>query len=194
MHNEQITLLVNLELLHFHIGSQIPSIQSIKAAIKEGARVYTELYAMGAQLKYIDVGGGLGIDYDGSGKSDSSTNYSEQEYANDIVATLQSICDEKHVPHPNIVSESGRALVAHSSLLVFDVLGTNEVQIQVPQPPLEKDSRLVYDFIVKCKNVLNQGKQLNIKWYHYGGDEDGIDYANLVSKLINYPIENIEID
>ncbi len=97
-----------LQLMHFHIGSQIPSIQSIKAAIKEGARFFTEIYAMGANLKYIDVGGGLGVDYDGSGRSDSSTNYSEQEYANDIVAILQSICDEKKVPHPDIISESGR--------------------------------------------------------------------------------------
>ncbi|MGE0527265.1 MAG: biosynthetic arginine decarboxylase, partial [Bdellovibrionales bacterium] len=94
-----------LQLIHFHIGSQIPSIQSIKAAIKEGARFFTEIYAMGANLKFIDVGGGLGVDYDGSGRSDSSTNYSEQEYANDIVAILQSICDEKKVPHPDIISE-----------------------------------------------------------------------------------------
>lgn len=145
-----------LELLHFHVGSQVPSIQSIKAAIKEGARVFTELFAMGATLKYIDVGGGLGVDYDGSGKSDSSTNYSEQEYANDIVATLQSICDEKHIPHPNIVTESGRALVAHSSLLVFDVLGNNEVQIRDPQLPAEKDSRLVHDLWEIYKSVSRE--------------------------------------
>ncbi|MBX7230906.1 MAG: biosynthetic arginine decarboxylase [Bdellovibrionales bacterium] len=173
-----------LELLHFHIGSQIPSIQSIKAAIKEGARVYTELYAMGAQLKYIDVGGGLGIDYDGSGKSDSSTNYSEQEYANDIVATLQSICDEKHVPHPNIVSESGRALVAHSSLLVFDVLGTNEVQIQVPQPPLEKDSRLVYDFWEIYRNVSRE----NINEYY----NDLIEKRRDILQLFTYGVLSLD--
>jgi len=94
-----------LELLHFHIGSQIPSIQQIKSAIKEAARFFTELHAMGAELKYLDVGGGLSVDYDGSGLSDSSTNYSEQEYTNDVVSIIQSFCDEKAVPHPHIVSE-----------------------------------------------------------------------------------------
>ncbi len=153
-----------LELLHFHVGSQVPSIQSIKAAIKEGARVYTELYAMGATMKYIDVGGGLGIDYDGSGKSDSSTNYSEQEYANDIVSTLQSICDEKRVPHPYIVTESGRALVAHASLLVFDVLGVNDVKIHEPQiPNMDKDTRLVQDLwdIHKTLTLQNMNEYYN---------------------------------
>jgi arginine decarboxylase len=135
-----------LQLIHFHVGSQIPSIQHIKGAIKEGARFFTEIYAMGANLKYIDVGGGLGVDYDGSGRSDSSTNYSEQEYANDIVAILQSICDEKKVPHPDIISESGRALVAHSTALVFDVLGHNENSLhELNLPNVQNDSRLVQD-------------------------------------------------
>ncbi len=135
-----------LQLIHFHIGSQIPSIQAIKAAIKEGARFFTEIYALGANLKYIDVGGGLGVDYDGSGRSDSSTNYSEQEYANDIVAILQSICDEKKIPHPDIISESGRALVAHATALVFDVLGHSEIVLRdLVLTNIEKDSRLVQD-------------------------------------------------
>jgi arginine decarboxylase len=153
-----------LQLLHFHIGSQIPSIQSIKAAIKEGARFFTELYAMGAPLKYIDVGGGLGVDYDGSGRSDSSTNYSEQEYANDIVAILQSICDEKKVPHPDIISESGRSLVAHSTALIFDVLGHNEVAIQdFVLPNSDKESRLVQDLyeIYKSLNKDNINEYYN---------------------------------
>ncbi len=174
-----------LELLHFHVGSQVPSIQSIKAAIKEGARVYTELYAMGATLKYIDVGGGLGIDYDGSGKSDSSTNYSEQEYANDIVFTLQSICDEKRVPHPNIVSESGRALVAHSSLLVFDVLGSNEVKIREPNAPdPDKDSRLVQDFWDIYKNVTKE----NINEYY----NDLIEKRRDTLQLFTYGVLSLE--
>ena len=111
-----------VQLLHFHIGSQIPSIQPIKLAIKECARLMSELYLMDCPIKYIDVGGGLAVDYDGSGSTRSSTNYDIQEYANDIVFALQSLCEEKHIPHPHIISESGRFLVAQSSLLVFNVL------------------------------------------------------------------------
>lgn len=153
-----------LELLHFHIGSQIPSIQSIKSAMKEGARFFTEIYAMGANLKYIDVGGGLGVDYDGSGRSDSSTNYSEQEYANDVVATLQSICDEKKIPHPDIISESGRSLVAHSTALIFDVRGHSEVTINdFVLTSAEKESRLVQDLyeIYKSLNSSNINEYYN---------------------------------
>ncbi len=115
----------NLKLLHFHIGSQVPSIHPIKSAIRESARIMTELYRFGARVEYMDVGGGLGVDYDGSGLSPSSTNYSAQEYVNDIVYHLQSVCDENNCPHPHIISESGRFLVAHSSLLVFNVTGAN---------------------------------------------------------------------
>ena len=111
-----------VQLLHFHIGSQIPSIQPIKLAIKECARLMSELYFMDCPIQYIDVGGGLAVDYDGSGNTRSSTNYDIQEYANDIVFALQSLCEEKHIPHPHIISESGRFLVAQSSLLVFNVL------------------------------------------------------------------------
>lgn len=114
-------------MLHFHIGSQITEIQSIKESLKEAARFYTELYNMGANMRILDVGGGLGVDYDGTGDSDSSMNYSEQEYANDVVSIIQDTCDEKKVPHPDIVTEAGRALVAHQSLLVFNVLGNNRV-------------------------------------------------------------------
>lgn len=161
---EDAELLDCVELLHFHIGSQIPSIQSIKAAIKEGAQFYTEIHKMGAPLKYIDVGGGLGVDYDGSGRSDSSTNYSEQEYANDIVSTLQSICDEKKIEHPSIISESGRSLVAHSTALIFDVLGNNELKVnelQLDQP--EKESRLVQDLydIYRSLNLSNLNEYYN---------------------------------
>ena len=117
--------LESLKLLHFHIGSQVPSIQPIKSAIRESARIMTELFRAGAKIEYMDVGGGLGVDYDGSGLSPSSTNYSAQEYVNDVVYHLQSVCDENNCPHPHIISESGRFLVAHSSLLVFNVIGAN---------------------------------------------------------------------
>jgi arginine decarboxylase len=115
------------ELLHFHLGSQIPNIRIVKAALNEAARVYVELAKAGAGLKYLDVGGGLGVDYDGSQTNfESSVNYTLQEYANDVVYHLQTVCDESKVPHPTIISESGRAIVAQHSVLVFNVLGVSE--------------------------------------------------------------------
>jgi len=111
------------QLLHFHLGSQITNIRIVKGALNEAARVYTELAKAGAGLKYLDVGGGLGVDYDGSQTNfESSVNYTLQEYANDVVYHVQTVCDDAKVPHPIIVSESGRATVAHHSLLVFNVL------------------------------------------------------------------------
>lgn len=149
-------MLEALELLHFHIGSQIPSISSVKGSLKEGARFYTELHAMGAKLKYMDVGGGLGVDYDGSGASDSSINYSEQEYANDVVSIIQSVCDERGTPHPNIVTECGRALVAHHSVLVFNVLGINEVQKREPSVTTSKDDHRVIQDLSYMMEQLNE--------------------------------------
>jgi len=113
-----------LNLLHFHLGSQINNIRNIKGAIIELTRVYTELQRLGAGLKYIDVGGGLGVDYDGS-KTDfgSSVNYGLQEYANDVIFHVKEICDQAGVEHPTIISESGRAMVAYHSVLVFNVIG-----------------------------------------------------------------------
>ena len=113
-----------LNLLHFHLGSQINNIRNIKGAIIELIRVYVEMQRLGAGLKYIDVGGGLGVDYDGS-KTDfgSSINYGLQEYANDVIFHVKEICDQAGVEHPTIISESGRAMVAYHSVLVFNVLG-----------------------------------------------------------------------
>ena len=115
-----------LKLLHFHLGSQITNIRIVKDALNEAARVYTELAKLGAGLQYIDVGGGLGVDYDGSQTNfESSMNYTLEEYANDVVYHIQSVCDEAGVPHPTIMSESGRAVVAYHSVLVFNVLGVS---------------------------------------------------------------------
>ncbi|MDA0816571.1 MAG: biosynthetic arginine decarboxylase [Planctomycetota bacterium] len=129
-----------LQLLHFHQGSQITNIRHIKAALNEAARVYTELARRGAGLKYLDVGGGLGVDYDGSQTNfESSVNYSLQEYANDVVYQVKNACDDAGVPHPTIISESGRAIVAYHSVLVFSVLGVSEQgrHPEVMEPPAE---------------------------------------------------------
>lgn len=113
-----------LNLLHFHLGSQINNIRNIKNAIIELTRVYVEMQRLGAGLQFIDVGGGLGVDYDGSRSNfESSINYGVQEYANDVVFHIKEICDQAGVAHPTIISESGRAMVAYHSVLVFNVLG-----------------------------------------------------------------------
>ncbi len=113
------------KLLHFHIGSQVPDILTVKKAVQEAARCYAKLRKKGFPLSYFDVGGGLGVDYDGSRSAfDSSTNYTLQEYTNDIVYYLASVCTAEAVPHPDIISESGRAIVAHHSVLVAEVFGS----------------------------------------------------------------------
>ena len=129
-----------LQLVHFHLGSQITNIRSIKAALTEVGRVYTEMHRIGANVNYIDVGGGLGIDYDGSQSDfESSINYTLQEYANDVVFRIKSVCDEAGVPHPTIISESGRAMVGYHSLLVFDVVGVSNFDRYTVPPQVPDD-------------------------------------------------------
>ncbi len=135
-----------LNLLHFHLGSQITNIRQIKGAVNEAVRVYVDLYRAGAGLKYLDVGGGLGIDYDGSQTDfESSVNYTLQEYANDIVYHAQSVCDESEVPHPTIITESGRAIAAYHSVLVFNVLGVSGMgDSDTPaEPPADAEQPLI---------------------------------------------------
>src|SRR5215469_4793594 len=113
------------KLLHFHIGSQVPDILIVKRAVQEAARFYAKLQKMGFPIEFLDVGGGLGVDYDGSRSAfDSSTNYTLQEYANDIVYYIADVCNAEKVPHPDIISESGRAVVAHHSVLIVEVFGS----------------------------------------------------------------------
>ena len=135
-----------LDLLHFHLGSQITNIRQIKGAVTELARIYADLKKQGASLKFLDVGGGLGIDYDGSQTDfESSVNYTLQEYANDVVHHIQHVCDEESVPHPTIVTESGRAIAAYHSVLVFNVVGVSgfgdeelkEVTSEAEQPLID---------------------------------------------------------
>ena len=137
-------LLDSLQLLHFHVGSQISAINVIKDAIQEASRIYVELVSLGANMKYLDVGGGLGVDYDGSQTNFyASKNYNMQNYANDIVAELKDACREQDIPVPTLISESGRAVASHQSVLIFDVLSTSEVPCEPPEPVQEGESHII---------------------------------------------------
>jgi arginine decarboxylase len=135
-----------LQLLHFHIGSQITNIRAVKDALRESSRIFVELYRLGANMRYLDCGGGLGVDYDGSQTNfHSSVNYTLQEYAADIVSQVAEACNATGVPHPDLVTESGRALVAHHSVLVYNVLATNEILGgRMPSAPTKDDHQVLH--------------------------------------------------
>ena len=136
------------KLLHFHIGSQIPDILTIKRAVREAAMYYAKLYKSGHRLEYVDVGGGLAIDYDGSRSTfHSSMNYTVEEYASDIVYNILDVCDDEKVPHPIIVSESGRATVAHHSVLVVQAFGAIETTPLESREMQARDHKLVRELI-----------------------------------------------
>ena len=139
-----------LELVHFHIGSQISAVRAIKDAMREASRVYVELARAGAGLKFLDCGGGLGVDYDGSSTNwHSSVNYTMQEYANDVVAAIQEACEEAEIGHPDLITESGRALVAHHSVLVFNILDVNEVLVGHAPPTTDVEDHDVIQQLVE---------------------------------------------
>jgi arginine decarboxylase len=145
-----------LQLLHFHLGSQITSIQSIKEALRESTRVFVELVRLGVNLRYFDVGGGLAVDYDGSKTNfSSSANYSIEEYASDVVSALAETCEEEQIPHPHIISESGRALVAYHSILVFNVLGTSKLIEDEVVPEIPDDAPEPVNGLREVLNTLS---------------------------------------
>ncbi len=132
-------LLHELRLLHFHVGSQITDIAILKDALQEAGQIYVELDRLGAPMGYLDVGGGLGVDYDGSQTAtEASTNYSLQNYANDVVATIQECCLSNNVEVPTLVSESGRALISHFSILIFNILGNSYLPTNIPEKQAEE--------------------------------------------------------
>ncbi|MEN8150448.1 MAG: biosynthetic arginine decarboxylase [Planctomycetota bacterium] len=167
---EENDLLDGLDLLHFHLGSQITNIGNVKNAVTELTRIYVQVKKAGARLTYLDVGGGLGVDYDGSRTNwESSVNYTLREYASDVVSRVKSICDEADVEHPTIISESGRSVVAYHSVLVFDVLGRSRFDAfdapeELPEPANGDDQP------IPLVDLLDRLKEMNhrncLEYYH----------------------------
>jgi len=150
-----------LELLHFHIGSQISAVRAIKDAMQEACRIYVEMVQSGVGLRFLDAGGGLGVDYDGSSTNwHSSTNYTMQEYANDVVAAIHDACEQAELAHPDILTESGRALVAHHSVLVFNILDVNEVLAgQAPPAPDDEEPSVIQKLAETWRSVSRKNFQ-----------------------------------
>jgi arginine decarboxylase len=160
-------LLNDLRLLHFHVGSQINDIGVLKDALQEAGQIYVELTKLGAPMGYLDVGGGLGVDYDGSRTATAaSTNYSLQNYANDVVATVQECCEPHGVAVPTLVSESGRAIASHFSVLVFNILGSSSMPCATP-PSQPEEPLTVRNLRSTLESILTSGS------------EDGSDLARL---------------
>ncbi|HVT82614.1 MAG TPA: biosynthetic arginine decarboxylase [Phycisphaerae bacterium] len=181
-----------LKLLHFHLGSQVTNIRMIKTALNEAARIYAELVRAGAGMEYIDVGGGLGVDYDGSQTNfESSINYSLQEYASDVVFRIKSVCDEAGVKHPHIISESGRAMVAYHSVLVFNVLGVSGFDLyDVPKalPEMKEGEEIpqpVRDLFDACREVSKKNFQ---EIYH-----DAVQHRDEALNLFNLGYLSLEL-
>jgi len=154
-----------LKLVHFHVGSQVPDIGTIKRAVREAARFYAKLSKMGHELGHLDVGGGLGVDYDGSRTTfDSSTNYSLDEYVRDIVYTVKEVCDSESVPHPTLVSESGRAIVAQHSVLIVETFGAIEKasRNEQPSPTAVIEIPLLADILEIRNNLTPQNRLENL--------------------------------
>ena len=176
-----------LEMLHFHIGSQITAISAHKSALQEASRIFVGLHELGAQVRLFDVGGGLGVDYDGSQTNfHSSMNYSTQEYVNDVVAAISEACNERGVPHPDIVTESGRALVSHASVLVFDVLSVDRVaQEPTPRSIQEDEHRVVRELYEVWESVSERNV---LESYH-----DAMQLKDEATSLFSLGYLNLEV-
>ncbi len=157
--------LAALQLVHYHLGSQLANIRDIQRALRECARYYAELRQLGAPIEWVDVGGGLGVDYEGTNsRSYCSTNYSMQEYANKVVSALADICAEHKLPHPNIISESGRALTAHHAVLITNVIEIEETPGRnVPYQPTADDPTVLHDLFRGYENITRRSA---LETYH----------------------------
>lgn len=177
----------HLKLLHFHIGSQITDIKRVKNAMKEAARVYAKIHQLGLEIEYLDIGGGLGVDYDGSKtRFESSMNYTVQEFANDVVYTIQAVCDEEEVPHPNLVTESGRMMTAYHTILVVSI--REEIETFADDQPEveidEDDPQVITELKWLCDDI--NGKNY-LEYYH-----DAIEHKDELHTQFNLGLISLE--
>jgi arginine decarboxylase len=151
-----------LHLIHFHIGSQVNNIRKIKVAIREASQFYVQLHLNGYDISFVDIGGGLGVDYDGtsSSNSESSVNYSTQEYVNDVISTMVDVSDKNNIPHPNIITESGRSLTAHHSVLIFEVLEATSLPIWEEEEDINPNDHELLKDLFSLWNTLNQTRMI----------------------------------
>jgi arginine decarboxylase len=176
-----------LHLMHFHIGSQITDIKRVKIAMKEAARVYSKIHGLGFPVEYLDIGGGLGVDYDGSKtRTESSMNYTVQEFANDVVYTVQSVCDDEGVPHPNLVTESGRMMTAYHTVLVTSIREEIETFADdLPEVTIDQDDPQV---ITEMKWLLDDINGKNyFEYYH-----DAVEHKDELHTQFNLGMVSLE--
>jgi arginine decarboxylase len=176
-----------LKLLHFHIGSQITDIKRVKNAMKEAARVYAKLRQLNLDIEYLDIGGGLGVDYDGSKtRSESSMNYTVQEFVNDVVYVIKTVCDEEHVPHPHLVTESGRMMTAYHSVLVTSIRDEIETFADdEPEVTIDADDPQV---ITELKDLCDGINHKNyVEYYH-----DALEHKDELHTQFNLGLISLE--
>lgn len=158
----------SLQLLHFHLGSQMANIRDIATGVRESARFYVELHKLGVNIQCFDVGGGLGVDYEGTrSQSDCSVNYGLNEYANNIIWAIGDACEENGLPHPTVITESGRAVTAHHTVLVSNIIGVERNEYTVPTAPAEDAPRALQSMWETWQEMHEPGTRRSLReWLH----------------------------
>lgn len=175
------------KLLHFHIGSQITDIKRVKNAMKEAARVYSKIRQLGADVEFLDIGGGMGVDYDGSKTMfEASINYSMQEFANDVVYMIRSVCDDENVPHPNLITESGRVMTAYHAVCVMSIRDEIETFADdQPQVTVDADDPQV---ITELKELYDAINNKNYREYYH----DALEHKDELHTQFNLGLVSLE--
>jgi arginine decarboxylase len=176
-----------LKLLHFHIGSQLTDIKRIKNAMKEAARTYAKIRQMGISIEYLDVGGGMAVDYDGSRTSfESSANYNAREFANDVIYVIKTVCDDENVPHPTIIQESGRYLSAYHAILVTNIQDEIETVVEDLTPMvMDKDDPQVVRELYDLRETINAK---NYREYYH----DALEHREDLFQMFNLGLITLE--